>query len=342
VLSRDALVAAIGERAEALGIGPDVPLAEYPPALNRALDSPGGAVPAAAVSVASIYGRRLGYLFASLNTRNALSEDAWERAYLEHWEHRVTGIALGGGLATGRLGQVIAASAQAAAHELGRAIAVEAAAHASVLPLLGAGRRLAADDPDDEALVDGTLGVADFGSSGVKSGVALIDGRGALSALYVRPVMGLGRLTDGAHAPALADAMVRVIGDVYRAAEANGTVRRTAPRVVCTVAAYVAAGQPVPQSRGAYTQLHQVAGTSDVAGWLARRAGQAVGARLRVSLLHDGTAAASAYAGEARPGSRAVVMLGTALGVGFVPAGAAHRRLAEDLHVAPLSQVAQV
>ena len=68
--------------------------------------------------------------------------------------------------------------------------------------------------------------------------------------------------------------MVQVIGDVYRTAVALVPAGRAATRVVCSVAAYVDAGQPAPRAGGAYTQLHRVAGTSDVAGWLENEGGR--------------------------------------------------------------------
>ena len=49
---------------------------------------------------------------------------------------------------------------------------------------------------------------------------------------------------------------------------------------------------------------------------VAQRLGAQLGSDIDVSLIHDGTAAATAYAGAKHT---AVVMMGTALGIGFPP-----------------------
>ena len=64
-----------------------------------------------------------------------------------------------------------------------------------------------------------------------------------------------------------------------------------------------------------------------LADWLAEPIGERTDRDLRVSLVHDGTAAARAYAGVERA---AVVTMGTALGVGFSPPAEMVRPLAPD------------
>ncbi len=140
VLSTRALVAAIAARALDLGLSASDADAASPQALNAALGSPDGAVRRAAKAIAAGYGQRLGYLLASMTGGNSVSDDPWEQQYLCHWEHEVDTVVLGGGLASGALGQVIARSAQASAQQLGRSIAVEAAQHPSLLPLIGVAR----------------------------------------------------------------------------------------------------------------------------------------------------------------------------------------------------------
>ncbi|HMA33648.1 MAG TPA: hypothetical protein VKY74_04130 [Chloroflexia bacterium] len=67
-------------------------------------------------------------------------------------------------------------------------------------------------------------------------------------------------------------------------------------------------------SCGAYAQLHTL--TDNLGAWLAQQISRRIGRAVAVELVHDGTAAARAYAGAPRT---AVIMLGTALGVGFAP-----------------------
>jgi hypothetical protein len=334
VLSRDALARSIAARAGALGPGAAGGPAA-PPALNRALGAPQAGVRAAAAEVAAGFGRNLGYLLAALHPGNALSADPWERAYLAHWAERIETVVLGGGLASGLLGEAVAREAQAAARSAGRRLAVRAAPAPGALPLLGAAR-MASPAPAGNGGGGSAVVVADFGTSGAKSGVARLDAAGALRGLEARPVVPFAALTDGAHPEALAAAVVAVLAATYRAAaRAAGAARggRVDPHVVCSVAAYALDGGLPADVPGAYPGLRQVADTEDVAGWLAGRVGAAVGAPLGLRFVHDGTAAGAACAGTAAPGRTAVVTLGTGLGVGFVPPATGHRALAPGFRV---------
>jgi hypothetical protein len=89
--------------------------------------------------------------------------------------------------------------------------------------------------------------------------------------------------------------------------------------LVLSVAAYVEGGRLL--GNGIYARMSRLA--TDVRplveGAVATRTGRGV----RVRFIHDGTAAAALHAGEAQA---AVIVVGTALGVGFPPAEA------QDLH----------
>jgi hypothetical protein len=65
-------------------------------------------------------------------------------------------------------------------------------------------------------------------------------------------------------------------------------------------------------ARSGYARLH--AFTANLGDWLGARVAERTGRPCRVQVLHDGTAAAQACAGS---DNAAVIMLGTALGVGF-------------------------
>jgi hypothetical protein len=77
VLSTRALVAAIAGRAEQLGALQGGSTAAAPFALGAALHATDDAVRSAAEAVVTEYGRRLGYLLASLHTGNTVSGDPW-------------------------------------------------------------------------------------------------------------------------------------------------------------------------------------------------------------------------------------------------------------------------
>ena len=88
-------------------------------------------------------------------------------------------------------------------------------------------------------------------------------------------------------------------------------------------------GEPVRLDRGAYTSLHRLA--PDLRAWfkaqIGARIGEATGRPVEIEFLHDCDVAACALAG--RPNA-AVLMLGSALGVGFVPPAEGYRLLAEQ------------
>jgi hypothetical protein len=191
------------------------------------------------------------------------------------------------------------------------------------LPLIGAARTA----EDTSATV-----VLDFGHSFVKRACARQQD-GALTTLRLLPRVP-ARWTDlaGPTEPPigdvrrLADFMVETMADTWR------TARVTEPEVssvvVASVASYVRDGQPLPRQGGAYPQLLRL--SDDVGGWLSARLSEALDNPMTVRLLHDGTAAGHALAGQEHA---AVITLGTALGVGFPPAAGSLRPLAPRFEV---------
>ena len=327
ILSRDALSQTIARYAPELGIGADTDPAHFPRQLNACLSAQDEHTRAVAWSIAAQYGRRLGWLFASMKRSNPVSSEphGWEQEFLAHWEQRVQAIIIGGGLAQDRLGTVIARSAQGALRECGTPdLTVSAAAYAAVLPLIGAARSVPAAGP-------GGVVVADFGGTTAKSGIAVFDAQSTLQALEVRPVYDLAGISDGTQAAAIVAAMQKVITRAYRAASQRLAVP---PHVVCSIAAYLdEQRQPVRVGWGTYSQLSTHAQTAHVSVWLARQLGDALGRPIDLTFVRDCEVAAVTYAGRTPPGSTAVVMLGTALGVGFVPEGTACRRMARTFTV---------
>jgi hypothetical protein len=86
LLSKSALVALVQPHEQELGLAGIGP-AHLPEGLNAALESPKETVRTCAAAVAEQYGRRLGYLIASilLSPHGLTSPMApWEAAYLEH------------------------------------------------------------------------------------------------------------------------------------------------------------------------------------------------------------------------------------------------------------------
>jgi len=131
----------------------------------------------------------------------------------------------------------------------------------------------------------------------------------------------MGRLTQVGRTAELGAAMVAIMADTIRAARPSLDL---APTILCSVGAYVEGGEPVRLDRGPYTWLHRLA--PDIRAWFAARIGEATGRAVEIEFLHDCDVAACALAG--RPNA-AVLMMGSALGVGFVPPAERYRPLAE-------------
>jgi len=283
----------------------------------------------AAESIARRFGRALGWLILTLKRGDAITRRArpdWDDTYWDHWAGIGT-IWLGGGLANGPLGARIRRHAAAAmADDEGHACALHMAAHPSLLPLIGAARGV---PPTTAAAL-----VFDFGQSAVKRALAFYDG-GALTALHLLPSLAApatfsvaGDLTL-AQVRDLADRMVAAIADTWESVRSPG--RALVPLLIASIASYATDGQPLPRQGGPYSQLHTL--SANTAHWLAHQVSRRVGRPLDVALIHDGTAAARTYADARRMTHAAVIMLGTALGVGFVPTHGALRPLVHNLAV---------
>ena len=326
LLSAQALAAAIRPHAAALALTakeqPDDTL--LLPAFDRSLASHDPAVRAVARDLARRFGRSLGYLLLTLRRGDLVNRQArgeWDDTYWSHWAG-IRVIWLGGGLVRGRLGRHLRRSATDLLAASGASdLAPRISAHPALLPLIGAARAIP-PSAHRAALV------LDFGSGAVKRALARYDAAGALAALHPFPSLPAPQLAgDNTSAPtpdqarALAVEMARVIASSWREASIIHPDHSLTPHISVSLAAYVRDGHPLPRQGSAYSALHAL--PENAASALSRRVSALVDRPLEVSLLHDGSAAACARAGASHA---AVILLGTALGVGFVPREAASLR----------------
>ena len=303
LLASHALTALIQEQAPALAQGSDP---------HRVFDAQLRAGNATAAAIAREFGQRLGHLLLTLRRGTAADRAArpeWSDAHWAHWA-TVRRVWLGGGLVSGALGEWLPKHALGVLHEAGcTGYALHTAPHNAMLPLIGAARRAPAGS--DAALV------FDFGQSRIKRGWASYQA-GNVVTLHTLPPRASGAQPgkwDAIGPGDLLATMVRAIVETGREARAAGMPPTGA--VLCSIAAYVQDGQPLATQHGLYTRLCMLPGTPT--DRLAERISAETGQETRVTLLHDGTAAALAYAGTERA---AVIMLGTALGIGFPPPAA--------------------
>jgi hypothetical protein len=179
--------------------------------------------------------------------------------------------------------------------------------YAAALPLVGAARHAPSTCQ--------TAAVFDFGSTLIKCAYASYREATLTELGCLSP-----RLTGWEHierssnvlakrATQLLDRIVATIVTTWRSAGRS----LTGP-ILGSVAAYMQDGHPMLAQGGTYYQLGHV--TDHLQTALAQRVSDQLGKPVDVLLLHDGTVAATAYAGQE---NTAVVMLGTALGIGFPP-----------------------
>lgn len=258
---------------------------------------------ATAGEVARRFGQHLGYLALTLwrgDAPNRLARPDWGDEYWAYWAG-IEEIRVGGGLVAGLLGPPLVAHAMRTVAEGGMGHhSIRLAEWSALLPLIGAARTAPAGE---QAIL-----VLDFGHSAIKRACALYD-HGILTSLRLLPALP----APSAQQPgSLAELLVSVIADTWGEARALGLT--PAPTLVLSLGAYVSNGQPMQRQGDQYAALCTI--SDNLGRWLSRQVTDRVGAPAKVSLLHDGTAAAHTYAGHGRV---AVITLGTALGVGFPP-----------------------
>jgi hypothetical protein len=277
-----------------------------------------------ALAIARSVGRSLGYLILTLRRGDAVNRQArddWDDSVWTHWS-RIRVVWLGGGIVSGPLGPALRNHAAEVLAEHGvDDVAIRLAAYPAALPLIGAARSVPAGG--QAALV------FDFGTSLIKRAQAHYRGGSLAGLRLLAPMPGPQIAPSPGAEPSAADVlslayyMMSALAHTWREATQSGAA--LAPDLVVSLASYVRDGQPIPRQGGIYSYLRVLAPT--LAAWLSDQLSERTGTSLRVSLVHDGTAAARAYAGEEYA---AVVTIGTALGVGFPPPAHTARPLASD------------
>ncbi len=231
--------------------------------------------------------------------------DAWEKKYLEHWQS-IRRVYLGGGLMNGKFGEIISSAINRSIENFGLPVQVVRAGNPSYLPVIG----LARSTNDDF----GKRAIFDFGNTNAKRALATYDG-GLLRSVDLLKSVTLPQQSEGV-AAFMADTIASTIDD---AGAENEIVR-------CSVASYMDGLSPVRSpGRGLYSDPDSIN-----PGILSERVSGALGRMIGVELCHDGTAAARAFAGQEHT---AVIMLGTALGVGFVPDDDGYCNISEDFYI---------
>ncbi len=322
LLSSVALVQYAREHAQALGL-PSLPADAYSSAEARmkvsrlaaeCLTSADPVARAAAQAIGRRLGRNLAHILLALHRGDPINRDArpdWTDGDWERWA-AIRWVWLGGGLAQGSLGALIVEHARACLQELhGReAIRLACSPFPQEMALLGAARYLPAGGR-------GAL-VLDCGHTLVKRAFVTLENGQLAGERHFSPILvPLTHLGNPTPQPGpergrqVLNLVVEAIARTWAEAKAEGL--GPGPEVMLSVAAYVEDGRLL--GNGLYANISAL--ERDTRPLLSAAASQRIGKAVRVHPIHDGTAAAALHAGTPEA---AVILVGTALGVGFPPA----------------------
>ncbi len=317
LLSAEAVARYAVAQAEALDLPPVVTLAAaevrrtFPRRVEAALCGADATARLAAESIARRLGRNLGYILLTLHRGDAVNRAVrpdWSAADWARWG-AIRQVWLGGGMLSGALGERMLTEARALLAELGYAdaLAVTLTPYRREMALFGAARYFAP-----------TVRVGlcfDFGQTWVKRARFDFAAAGPPQARVLPPTP-----TDWLfHNDPLAataysgEEVLGLVADVL--AETFMATDGAAEALILSVAAYVEGGRLL--GNGIYARMSALA--ADVRPLLVEAVRARTGRALPLALIHDGTAAATLHAGAAHT---AVIVVGTALGVGFPQADA--------------------
>jgi hypothetical protein len=293
---------------------------ELPRFVDGCLQAPRAGARRAARAIGRRLGRNLGHILLALHRGDGVNREArpdWTAADWDRWA-RIKRVWLGGGMVSGQLGQLILHHARtflvASGH--GDCLQVELSLHQGDMALMGAARYLPPSARHSVCL--------DLGQTLVKRAcLTLIEG--AISHVrHYSPLaadwdeLGEPGFPDAARGHQVLDFVVGAIAHTIEECESDGL--NPGEDMMLSVAAYVRDGRPL--GNGLYAQMGVLA--ADTQRLLADAVAGRTGKRVRAHLIHDGTAAAALHAGEA---NTAVIIVGTALGIGFPPVSAKGLRL---------------
>jgi hypothetical protein len=291
---------------------------QVPLFIEECLQSPDAEARRAAQAIGRRLGRNLGHILLTLHRGDAVNQAArpdWTEVEWTHWQ-AVRRVYLGGGMMRGQLGNLVIRHARAFLAEVGYAGQPEVwrTPHPHNMAIVGAGRYL--PPTAHQALC------LDFGHTLIKRARLNFE-QGTLKGLHTSaplPAPWDWRNEPDAVNQAVKDAdgphyVLDFVGQaVAQTFEENKKAGISPdPDVMLCMAAYVRGGRLL--GNGIYATMSTLA--EDVRPLLSEAIAAHIGHDLKIHLIHDGTAAAAVHAGEP---NRAVLVIGTAIGVGFPPA----------------------
>jgi hypothetical protein len=271
--------------------------------------------------IARGYGYRLGCLLLMLKRgepANRAARSEWSNEHWNFWQ-AVQRVFVGGGLLAGRLGGYAVETAQAFLADAGVTdLDLERTVFGAHLPLVGLAR--AAPPGVTRSLL------FDFGQTAVKRGCAhyragqltqldlWLDAPTVCKELFPAQQSDQELQQRWQH-------MATIITASWAAVPAD---QQPHTALGISLACYLFDGHPSPRDHGCYGALQQL--SAHLATFIAADLMQRLEYPVQLTLLHDGAAAANAYAGHNRA---VVITLGTAIGNGFPPPHGDQRPMAK-------------
>ena len=278
-------------------------LADLLPAFDQCFLAEDSTIRRMAEDIAQDVGYALGCLLLTLKLGDTVSRTKrpeWDESYWTYWAN-VEHVWFGGGMVSGNLGNRVADHAQQMLRRAGwENYQVRVSPYRRLLPLVGLARLMPVGIPS--ALV------FDCGGSTVKSATAHYHGSSLYHLTPASTVPAPCQVTVADNPQQAAETLAYLLDVIYQSY--RDAPEQSANQIGVSLACYLQNGQPF--DRGCYGCLRLL--SDNLQRLLADELSQRLKKPIQVILMHDGTAAAAAYAGTDRT---AILMLGTALGVGF-------------------------
>ena len=311
IMSHERLIEYIKKDAKRLKLDLDnISESKLPIYLNKSLESNDLEVRLAAENIARRLGRNLGHILLVLKRGDEINQKArkdWNHKHWAYWKE-VEKIIFTGGLCNGNLGkrfkyyiEEVFAEADTAKYK------IRIAKKPSLVSIIGAARHTPKQC--------NTALVFDFGQTLIKRSVAKYQEENlkeiyqlsSMESRHVKKWRFENKAEEKIKAEKLKDYIISVIEKTWNEVESQGF--KPCSTIAISIADNLVNGK---FTGGGYGKLRLI--KEDVQQLISKKISDIVGRKIELLFIHDGTAAADAFAGVK---DSAMITLGTAIGIGF-------------------------
>ena len=325
LMSADNLIETIKKESSFLNLDleniPDVKLPIY---LNKALESVNLKVRLTAENIARRLGRNLAFILLTLKRGDRVNRDArsdWEDEHWDYWR-QVENIVFVGGLCSGSLGQRLKYYIDKLFQETETPqYKIKFAKNPSLIPMIGAARH--APKKCSKLLV------FDFGQTLIKRGLANFENDklnkiiqlSSLESKHVEEIEFRNENEEKKEAERLEKYIIKTISETWK--EVATKYSKPCSTISVSIANDLIEGRFFG---GGYGKLGLL--SDNLQQKIADAVSTQIDRKIEISFIHDGTAAADAYA---ETDNSVLLSFGTAIGVGFPIKKSGLRSVSEDL-----------